>query len=214
MHRIHKTFHKARGELCPDPCLLKSRFGSRAACSGSESGGVYTEVGGGVVELEGGWETVHTAEKWDRLSAECAEGLWRSALPWDLEERSERDVHGGLRHGFLCVFPVCLMCSSGPGPVSCVWWVPGPGFQHKDNPPLMSETGPAAATHIRTLSCIYTQSLQNAVLSLFLTDWLGREAKTSAQRAQYSQVWSYTSHKYCDGMVMWYTRLIIGPTIT
>jgi len=33
-------------------------------------------------------DKAHTAEKLDRLSAECAAGLWHPALLCDLEERS------------------------------------------------------------------------------------------------------------------------------
>lgn len=61
--------------------------------------------------LEGERQTVHTAKKLDRLSAECAAGLWRPALLWDLEERSaaaEECVSGA--HGVETRFPVCISC--------------------------------------------------------------------------------------------------------
>ncbi len=119
-------------ELCSD-FFPETRFCSRAhdrvwswGCGGC-----------GVRGSNGEQETVHTTEKLDRLSAEWAAGLWRPALLWDPERRMEEcgRRHKRLRRGFLCVFPVCLMWSSGPGPVSCVWWVPGPGPRHKDSTP-------------------------------------------------------------------------------
>lgn len=99
-----KHFTKKKGS---DSCPLKTRSCSRAHC-GSESG-----VGGcgGCGGPEGERETVHTAEKLDRLSAECAAGFWRPALLWDVEERSAgwrsvRAVHEGVETRF----PVCISC--------------------------------------------------------------------------------------------------------
>lgn len=93
----------------------------------------------------GGWtgDCTHCKEIRQVVSWVCKQGfggqpssgIWRRGVQ---ERRSVRAVHKRLRHGFLCVFPVCLMWSSGPGPVSCVWWVPGPGPRHKDNTPWES----------------------------------------------------------------------------
>lgn len=105
-------------------------------------GGVMVDLSQlrGMWRMWGDWvaaDCTHCREIRQVVSWVCSRAL--AASP-SLEERSAgwrsvRVLHEELRHGFLCVFPVCLMCSSGPGPVSCVWWVPGPGPQHKDNTP-------------------------------------------------------------------------------
>lgn len=75
----------------------------------------------------------HSAEKLDRSSAEFAARFWHPdpffSTMWrkGVQDGGVWEQSGArVRHDFLCVFPVCLMCSSGPGHVSCVWWVPGP----------------------------------------------------------------------------------------
>lgn len=109
-----------------------------------------------------GWEskqdTVHAAEKLDRLSAESAAGpLQAVGAGW----RGMWLVHKGLRHGFLCVFPVCQLRGQSVFPVcdGCQAQDPDTKTTRHEGPGL-SGTGQAAVAYIRTVSLasIYTQS--------------------------------------------------------
>ena len=153
------------GELCPDFCPLKNRLCSRA-CGRVWSGGMWRMWGEGGRTVK----TVHAAEKLDRLSAECAAGLWRLALLWEsrMEECASR------AQGVETRFPVCISCVfnvelRARACFLCVMGArPETPTQRQHKGPPMSVAGQAAGIHIRLLRLLYTDSDLQSLRSVSL----------------------------------------------
>lgn len=139
-----------------------------------------SEPGAGAVEdverggSRGERQTVHTAKKLDRLSAECATGFWRPALLRDQEER-----HAGAEEcvsraqGAETRFPVCIssVFNVELRATACFLCVMGARrrIPTKRQHATMSVTGPASRyTHQQHFTGFYiqTHSLKVSNMSL------------------------------------------------